>query len=261
MAKKPDRDILKQSLKDLLARQIAPASAYRLVQLAGGQDPLKKLNARELDKLAHEMAGQSEGIKKTIQGHLTLYSLSDEFLAHGTASRFENRLESISPGLEHAQDFEHWCADLLRETFGNTLSFLPEQSRTDGGRQRLDIYAAIQPGHAFWDRLQSDYHSRYIVFECKNSEDAPAPEHIIQAADYLSPSARRMICILVCRNALVSPGPAFDRAESRNRAEKKLVLGISTDDLLSMARSKETGQDPCTLLNQRLDTFLRESKP
>ncbi|HSX89121.1 MAG TPA: ATP-binding protein, partial [Pseudomonas sp.] len=81
--------------------------------------------------------------------------------------RIMEEIKSISPGREHAHNFEDWCLQAIRLVFAGSLSNIQLHDNKSGVQQR-DIIATNTSHKGVWKNIYDDYRTRQVIFEVKN---------------------------------------------------------------------------------------------
>lgn len=170
----------------------------------------------------------------------------------GTRLAERLRLHSEHGGLTSGE-YEAICLEAVSYLFSPSLYGFETQSRTTDGAHRYDFICRIKPGDSFWDGLRTDFHTRSILFECKNYSCPITADQIYSTERYLLSGALRMVCFLISRK-----GPddgCKNAAQGVFREARKLILLLSNDDLIKMLELKLTGSEPTMYLDEKIWKF------
>jgi hypothetical protein len=185
--------------------------------------------------------------------------------ARGLDLTLLERLDALEPGVKNAKEFERLCSDIIGFVFGDFLLDRKFQSPTELGLDVLDIVYRVKPGNRFWDALTRDFRARVIVFECKNHSGAIGPQQIFTTERYLSRSAMRPICFMLCRKP--AKKNVLRAAAGALRESGKLVVMLSDEDLKDLIKARVVQRaitdprayadsDPTELLDQKVYEYL-----
>ena len=161
-------------------------------------------------------------------------------------------LNKIAKGQEGADNFEQWCAKVIKICFAKSLENVERRPRSAGAKQP-DIVARNQALSPFWKRVREDYGGRQIVFEIKNYEGYSS-KTIQQINSYLTHGFGRL-AILITRGGGddLHRGGEVEQARALWADEKKIVLRVSTNRLLKLLHWLEQVQR-----HDKVDNFLEK---
>ena len=161
-------------------------------------------------------------------------------------------LNKVPKGQEGADEFEQWCANVIKICFAKSLENVERKPRSVGAKQP-DIIARNQALSPFWKRVREDYGGRQIVFEAKNYEGYSG-RTIQQIDSYLTHGYGRL-AILITRGGgdELHRGGEVEQARTLWADEKKVVLRVSTNRLLKLLQWLEQVQR-----HDKVDNFLEK---
>jgi hypothetical protein len=169
---------------------------------------------------------------------------------------FCNRLKSLRPGKEYFKDYENLLTEILKYLFETDIVNWKSQKRTESDLNIFDLIGRITSKSLFLSQLQSDFSSKFIVFEFKNYTD-PIPANTIYTTErYLYKTGLRNIAYIISRK-----GPsanAIIAARGTLKESGKLILFLSDGDLCKMIEQKAVKEDFYSILEEKLDDFLME---
>ena len=102
--------------------------------------------------------------------------------------------------------------------------------------------------------MVNQFRSRYIIFEFKNYARKIKQGQIYTTEKYLFLTALRSTAIIISRNGADRNAEAASRGALREHG--KLMINLSISDLCKMLELKDNGDDPNTVLLDRLDDML-----
>ena len=159
-------------------------------------------------------------------------------------------------GKNQHSEYEKLCVKVLKALFHDELGLWDEQSTTLDGLNRFDIVCKIKAkGNDFWDTLEHHFHSKYIIFECKNYQDCITQREVYTTEKYLYSTALRRVAILVSVNGTGESAEKAIRGVLRETG--KLIIPVTNKDLIEMLKQKQAGQNPAVeVLGDILDKLL-----
>jgi len=168
-------------------------------------------------------------------------------------ARMTDNLAKIPPGKKGWKHFEDVCIEILNFLFVPPLKPPKIQSRSFSG---IDVRDAIYPNRASdgeWKYYREELEAKYVVFDFKNlDKEELNKEDVNQVKNYLKRTLGRL-------GFICSTKPPTDSALlTRNHAyteEKKVILFLTTVELVEMMRRKCRGEDPCDVITDILDNF------
>ncbi|WAM19505.1 restriction endonuclease [Rhodococcus sp. JS3073] len=167
----------------------------------------------------------------------------------------EGQLASILPGREDWKKFEETATEILTKLFNPHLGPPEIQNRTDDG---LDIMDAIFPIRSYqppWSFIRQEHQTRFVVAEFKNYTQEISQGEVRSISDYLLEKALRNFGLLISRQ-----NPSKSAKEKRRKEwmeKRKMIVFLSDQDLIDMARYYEEGDDPFQVIEQQTEEFFR----
>lgn len=167
-------------------------------------------------------------------------------------------LNALTPGRPDATNFEVKCTEILKYLFDNNtdLTLWEMQPTTDDGLHRFDLLCRIISfnQNTFWSELAHDFHTRYVLFEFKNYTDEIKQGQIYTTEKYLFLTALRSVSFIIARNG--ADDHAVKAAKGALKEAGKLIVILTAQDICSMLRLKDIGDEPATILRERIDEML-----
>lgn len=164
------------------------------------------------------------------------------------------KLISISSGIESFREFETAATNALKYIFENDLTAWSAQKHTDSNHSIYDLVARVSSIHDFWSIVATQFRSRYIVFEFKNTDKEIKQGHIYTTEKYLYGTALRATAIIVTRIGADKNAHAAIRGALREHG--KLILVLNVEDICNMLKLRDRGDDHNKILTERLDEML-----
>jgi hypothetical protein len=165
------------------------------------------------------------------------------------------RLKSCPPGLSGWRAFEDACIETLRFLFVPPLKDPIVQPRSYSGIDRRDAVFPnrnLEPSNN-WGHLYRELNARLVLFEFKNYDASEiGKDEVNQTRNYLSGPMGKLAIICCNKN------PDYAAHIKRNTIyseEKKVILFITTDNLVEMLAIKERGEDPSDLILDKVERF------
>lgn len=97
--------------------------------------------------------------------------------------RLPEELSGIVLGLPGSREFEAWVLRAVRVLFSGPLMNIELKPNPATSLNQRDVVATNAATSTFWRRVYEDYHSRQIIFECKNYEELKTDD-FRQVLDY-----------------------------------------------------------------------------
>jgi len=167
--------------------------------------------------------------------------------------RMVHILAKIRAGIRGWKQFENVCIEILNFLFIPPLGSPKIRARSFSG---IDVRDAIYPNRApdgAWKYYRQELDAKYVVFDFKNYDKEDLnKDDVNQVRNYLKKTLGRF-------GFLCSTKPPTQSALlARNQAyaeEKKVILFLTTTDLVEMMRRKCRGEDSCDVIPDLLDEF------
>lgn len=165
----------------------------------------------------------------------------------------EEQLGNITPGRTEWSAYQRLVRDILAATLSPPLAQPLDEHRNQSGVNRRDIIFANYAESGGWKFLRDHYDAHYVVVDAKNYVGGVKKKDVLQIANYLSAHGAGLFGIIVCRSAA-------DRSAEITRREqwviyRKMVLVLNDEDLRTMLALGSTGQDPSTVIRQKIEDF------
>jgi hypothetical protein len=219
-------------IKDVFNKSIKFPSLYQELSLALEVDP-SRLNS-----------GKNE---KDIDNEVTIDSRS-------SGQHIIEALREVKPGRVMATAYEDVCIQSLKYIFERDFIGWHEQHETIDGLNRRDLVCRVLPKSEVWEFILTDLQSRYVVFEFKNYSFPITQKEIITTERYLYPTALRRVAIVISQNGCAESAKKV--IEGAMREHGKLIIPLSTEDMINMINMKDNGSDPNVFMFDIVDQFL-----
>jgi hypothetical protein len=152
------------------------------------------------------------------------------------ANQLERELSECQPGTKDWRQYEDICYRVLRFLFIPPFRELSPQVRTEGNYERRDAVLMNDQPSWFWASIGSQFDSKHVVFEFKNTGHLNSKNALNQLRIYLLKPTIGRFGMLLTRNR---PSKAVLQAR-REAYEQSRILVLILDDLtvtdLLMAR-------------------------
>jgi hypothetical protein len=165
------------------------------------------------------------------------------------------RLQNCPAGASGWREFEDACVAVLTYLFVPPLSLPHIQPRSYSGIDRRDV---VFPNRNFetnnnWGLLYKELHARMVLFEFKNYDSTEiGKEETLQTLNYMTDTMGKL-AIMCCNR--VPDEAAHIKRNSAFSASGRVVLFITTEQLIEMLFIKERGEDPSDLIIDLLERF------
>lgn len=170
------------------------------------------------------------------------------------------KLESTPKGKGGATAFEEICFELLKKIFSDDLALWDPQKKSNKDLYRFDLLCRIKDEpdskkkQTFWRIMEQYFNSKYIIFEYKNYAGKITQREIYTTERYLYQKALRNVAIIIARSGY--DGNSEWAAKGCLRENGKLILLLKIEDVKMMYKMKQDGNDPSTILLNKLDELL-----
>lgn len=168
--------------------------------------------------------------------------------------------EEISPGRDHASQFEHWCLEAVKVVFAGALTNI-ELHPNKNAKQRRDIVATNLGRSLAWKRIMEDYKSRQVIFEVKNFTEIGASEYR-QLLSYSGDMYGKLAFVITRdEDENLRKGGDLDWTKEMYGKHGVLIVKITgkwLSKLLSKLRSPQKHDVVDKTLNGLLDRYLRQ---
>lgn len=162
-------------------------------------------------------------------------------------------LQAIPPGREHWQQYQKLCVDIFDYLFSPPLSpgiyELSNYTKTN----RRDIIMPNYATEGFWRYMREKYHADHIVIDAKNYTDRISKDLFIQMANYLTEHGPGLFGIIASR--VGGNGSSVHIVREQWMMHRKLIITFTDDDLAQMIETKEAGESPEILIQQKIEDF------
>ncbi|UZE86593.1 restriction endonuclease [Pseudomonas viciae] len=163
-------------------------------------------------------------------------------------------IKNIPSGREKFRDYEDACIHSLKYLFDQDLTGWHEQHQTHDGHHRRDLVCRALPNAELWRLILSDLKSRYVVFEFKNYSYEIKETEISQAEKYLYPVALRCVAFIISPTGFSTAALAATHGAMRESG--KMIISISSKELIQMLIGKDEGADPNVIMFKIVDELL-----
>lgn len=165
------------------------------------------------------------------------------------------RLEQCPPGLSGWKEYEDACIDALKFLFVPPLAEPLIQPRTHSEIDRRD---AVFPNRNLeannnWGHIYKELAARLVLFEFKNYDRSEiGKDETNQTRNYLTKPMGRL-AIMCCNRA--PNDAAHIKRNTIFSEEGKVILFVTTEQLIEMLFIKERGEDPSDLIIDMIERF------
>lgn len=165
-------------------------------------------------------------------------------------------LRLIQKGREEFTKYEDWCFDVLKYIFNDKLALWDRQTKSNKELYRFDLLCRIKDDEkdTFWRMVENHFGSKYVIFEFKNYSTEIKQEQIYTTEKYLYKKALRSVAIIIARSGYDDNSKWA--AKGCLRENGKLIILLDSNDMISMAKIKENGDNPSNYLLDKLDKLL-----
>jgi hypothetical protein len=174
------------------------------------------------------------------------------------AQILRQRLRQCPAGRPGWKEFEDAGRDTMRYLFVPPLSEPIPQPRSYSGIDRRD---AVFPNRNFdggnnWSKLYQELNARMVLVEFKNYDgDEIGKEETNQTRNYLTAPMGRLA--IMCCNRLPNHAAHIKRNTIFSE-DRKVILFVTTAQLMEMLAIKERGEDPSDLIMDLVERFYMQ---
>lgn len=171
------------------------------------------------------------------------------------AQGIRKRLQDCPAGRGGWKEFEDACIEALRFLFVPPLIEPIIQPRTYSGIDRRD---AVFPNRNIeeannWGHLLKELNARMVLFEFKNYDSEEiGKDETNQTRNYLTPPMGKL-AILCCNRD--PNNSAHIKRNTIFSEDGKVILFVTTEQLIEMLFIKERGEDPSDLIMDLVERF------
>jgi hypothetical protein len=226
-----------------------------------------------LSPRARERLGE-EGIElwdgRWILGHAQNFGLHEDaarFIPAGILSRdpraeraaavksisFSARLTGTQPGKPSWSDYQRLCKDIFEYLFCPPLETPIWESENWSGVNRRDMIFPNYAGEGIWKFLRDTYRADLVVIDAKNYKGQIKKVPVLQMAHYLTRHGTGLFGLIASRTG--SDPSALYMLREQWVLHDKMILVLSDADILQMLEVKAAGDDPATLIRQKIEDF------
>lgn len=185
--------------------------------------------------------------------------LESEILLH--SSYTENLIEELKNcerGKESFNTYENICIEILKSIFENDLCLWKKQEKSNKNLYRFDLICRVKEENknSFWSIIENYFNSKYVVFEFKNYSDKISQKEIYTTEKYLYAKALRSVAIIIAASGYDEN--AYWAVKGSLREQGKLIILLTSEDLIKMYTMKSNDENPSDFLVDKLDDLLIE---
>lgn len=169
------------------------------------------------------------------------------------AERLKVKLQSISPGIVQASEYQRAVLEILNYLFNPELIDGEMEVRTVDGTERRDLIFTNDSDESFWDYVRQEHSSFLIMFETKNTNCLEST-HYNQTATYLGDRLGQLGFIITRQ----SESPENQRKAFsiyNDMSPRKIILVFCDKDLIEMLDMKCKHQNPMRFVQKKYRKF------
>jgi len=191
------------------------------------------LSDKLIDGLDLEASWQKAGLVADLPAGFDLGNYAERL------DGLEQRMKTLTTGIEHAWEWEECVGDMLRLCFYRWLTNLESLSRDLEGRVIRDWIASNTAQSGFWEMVRMKYAATQIIWECKNYADLKAAD-FQQVEYYMNDRVGRFA--IIAFNGDEIKKSYYGHVKRVATDKKGLVLLLSKRDLLVFLRQARNGK-------------------
>jgi len=167
-----------------------------------------------------------------------------------SAAKLIRELQNCPKGKGGWNQYQRICERILEYLFVPPLGDPISQSRTENGAHIRDFILQIPVGlGGFWGFCQMKHNSIGLLVECKDYTDQIEGNDIVVTSKYLHEKRIGNFGIVACRET--PSESAIHEAKRLWREDEKFIVVLTDDDLITMIRLKENGDEPEKIVEQK----------
>jgi hypothetical protein len=221
------------------------------------------------ETLVHPCYWKALDIAITDESEQVVIQVNDEYEVAATdkavalrlqrLGRIPEDLSGIPEGTTGARDFEAWVLRAVRLLFSGGLTNIELNPNPAAALNQRDVVATNATTAQFWRRIYEDYHSRQVIFECKNYS-ALTPDDFRQVLDYTSHEYGRFAIIVRRGQTEALTDSEKERTKALFYEHQRLVAVVPTAMLVLCIRKLRTPKKydyPEFTLSKHMDYIVR----
>ena len=185
--------------------------------------------------------------------------LESETLCHGNyIENLIGELKKCKKGIELFSTYEDICSEILKSVFENDLCLWKKQEKSNQNLYRFDLICRVKEENrnSFWSIIENYFNSKYVVFEFKNYGSKITQKEIYTTEKYLYAKALRTVAIIIAASGYDEN--AYWAVKGTLREQGKLIILLTSDDLIKMLKMKSNVENQSDFLVDKLDDLLIE---
>jgi len=174
-------------------------------------------------------------VQNEIKGEKLLKNVADFNLKEKTWKQFEELVENV-------------FYFLFKDSF--KTYYTRKQYSDYKGHRRYDLLIAnVNPKIGFWKNCKNDYNSKIIIVDFKNYNEDIGQDTIHMFSKYLN-NKKGNFGIIVSKSGINKSGEEEQRIKYFD--DNKLIIHLSSEDLLKMISYKKNNQSPEDILDDKI---------
>lgn len=164
-----------------------------------------------------------------------------------------DKLKNCQPGFENWQVYQKLVGEILAALFCPPLDAISEQNSDANRANRRDFIILNYADCGYWPYLQHRYKAEFIVVDAKNSAKKVEKKDILQVAYYLKEKGAGLFGLIFSRCGVNESAERHLQDIWQN--ENKMIIVLNDSDVEQMLLSRQSGNDPCRLIIEKIQEF------
>ena len=164
-----------------------------------------------------------------------------------------NKLKHCQPGYADWQVYQKLVGEILTALFCPPLDAISEQNSDADRTNRRDFIIPNYADSGYWPYLRYNYKADFIVVDAKNSSKEIGKDDILQVANYLNEKGAGLFGLIFARYGVSKTAKIHLRRFWESYS--KMIIILSDNDVEQMLLSKQSNNDPCQLIIEKIQEF------
>ncbi|WP_155981261.1 hypothetical protein [Nocardia sp. BMG111209] len=164
-----------------------------------------------------------------------------------------DRLRETPPGRGAWQRYQRLCVSIFDYLFSPPLNPGIYELSNYTKVNRRDIIMPNYSTGGFWRYMREKYHADHVVIDAKNYTDEITKDPVLQMANYLTEQGPGLFGIIATRAGRNEASTHILREQWM--MHRKLIITLTDGDLMQMIETKEGGEAPESLVQQKIEDF------
>lgn len=150
--------------------------------------------------------------------------------------------------------FENTVFEIMKYLYDKDLSGWYKNLKAESGYNRFELVCRINSKHDFWLRIATEFHTRYVFFECKEYKEIFTYKNVLNQEINILAQAFRAIGFIISKQDQENYPDMYSQGAFYENG--KLLIHLTEEDLYRMLTDKDIGNDATSLLREKLDEAI-----